>query len=67
MLLADVGTLEPASVEADLTREEVGAAADVDVEALREAGDRGAAIAGMASAAAAWHAGSTTTVASTAS
>jgi uncharacterized protein (UPF0261 family) len=53
VLLADVGTLEPASVEADLTREEVGAAADVDVEALREAGDRGAAIAGMASAAAA--------------
>ena len=53
MLLADVGTPEPASVEADLTREEVGAAADVDVEALREAGDRGAAIAGMASAAAA--------------
>jgi uncharacterized protein (UPF0261 family) len=53
VLLADVGTLEPASVEADIAREEVGAAADVDVEALREAGDRGAAIAGMATAAAA--------------
>jgi len=53
VLLADVGTLEPAGVEADITREEVGAAAQVDVEALREAGDRGAAIAGMAGAAAA--------------
>jgi uncharacterized protein (UPF0261 family) len=53
VLLADVGTLEAASVEADITREEVGAAGGVDVEALREAGDRGAAIAGMADAAAA--------------
>jgi uncharacterized protein (UPF0261 family) len=53
VLLADVGTLEPATVEADITRDEVGAAAGVDVEALREAGDRGAAIAGMAGAAAA--------------
>jgi uncharacterized protein (UPF0261 family) len=53
VLLADVGTLEPASVEADFTREQVGAAAGVDVEALREARDRGAAIAGMAGAAAA--------------
>jgi uncharacterized protein (UPF0261 family) len=53
VLLADVGTLEPASVEADFTREQVGAEAGVDVEALRAAGDRGAAIAGMAGAAAA--------------
>jgi uncharacterized protein (UPF0261 family) len=53
VLLADVGTLEPATVEADITRAEVGAAAGVDVGALREAGDRGAAIAGMAGAAAA--------------
>jgi uncharacterized protein (UPF0261 family) len=53
VLLADVGTLDPASVEADITREEVGAAGGVDVEALSEAGDRGAAIAGMAGAAAA--------------
>jgi len=53
VLLADVGTLEPASVEPDITREEVGAAAGVDVEALRAAGDRGAAISGMAGAAAA--------------
>jgi uncharacterized protein (UPF0261 family) len=53
VLLADVGTLEPATVEADFTREQVGAEAGVDVEALRAAGDRGAAIAGMADAAAA--------------
>jgi uncharacterized protein (UPF0261 family) len=53
VLLADVGTLEPASVEADFTREQVGGEAGVDVEALRAAGDRGAAIAGMAGAAAA--------------
>ena len=53
VLLADVGTLEPASVEPDITREEVGAAAGVDVEALRAAGDCGAAISGMAGAAAA--------------
>jgi uncharacterized protein (UPF0261 family) len=52
VLLADVGTLEPASVEPDITREEVGAAAGVDVEGLRAAGDRGAAISGMAGAAA---------------
>ena len=51
VLLADVGTLEPATVEADFTREQVGAEAGVDVEALRAAGDRGAAIAGMAGAA----------------
>jgi uncharacterized protein (UPF0261 family) len=53
VLLADVGTLEPATVEADFTREQVGAEAGVDVETLRAAGDRGAAIAGMAGAAAA--------------
>jgi uncharacterized protein (UPF0261 family) len=53
VLLADVGTLEPPTVEADFTRDQVGAEAGVDVDALREAGDRGAAIAGMAAAAAA--------------
>jgi uncharacterized protein (UPF0261 family) len=53
VLLADVGTLEPPTVEADFTRDQVGAEAGVDVDALREAGDRGAAIAGMAGAAAA--------------
>ena len=31
VLLADVGTLEPASVEADFTREQVGGEAGVDV------------------------------------
>src|SRR5215204_2190137 len=53
VLLADVGTLEPASVEPDITREEVGAAAGVDVAALADAGDRGAAVTAMARAAAA--------------
>ncbi len=38
---------------ADLTREQVAAEAGVDVDALREAGDRGAAIGAMAGAAAA--------------
>ena len=53
MLLADVGTLEPPTAPADLTREQVAAEAGVDVDALREAGDRGAAIGAMAGAAAA--------------
>jgi uncharacterized protein (UPF0261 family) len=53
VLLADVGTLEPATAEADLTREQVGAEAGVDVEELRAAGDRGEAIGAMAGAAAA--------------
>ena len=53
MLLADVGTLEPPTAQADLTREQVAAEAGVDVDALREAGDRGAAIGAMAGAAAA--------------
>jgi uncharacterized protein (UPF0261 family) len=53
VVLADVGTLESASVEPDVTREQVAAEAGVDVEALRAAGDRGAAIGAMAGAAAA--------------
>ena len=53
VLLADVGTLEPPTAQADLTREQVAAEAGVDVDALREAGDRGAAIGAMAGAAAA--------------
>jgi uncharacterized protein (UPF0261 family) len=52
VLLADVGTLEPARVEPDISREEVGAAAGVDPAALGDAGDRGAAIGAMAGAAA---------------
>jgi uncharacterized protein (UPF0261 family) len=53
VLLADVGTLQPPRVEPDIGRDEVGAATDVDVAALRAAGDRGAAIGAMAGAAAA--------------
>jgi uncharacterized protein (UPF0261 family) len=53
VLLADVGTLDPPAARADLTREQVAAEAGVDVEALRAAGDRGAAIGAMAGAAAA--------------
>ncbi|MBA3260993.1 MAG: Tm-1-like ATP-binding domain-containing protein [Thermoleophilaceae bacterium] len=52
-LLADVGTLEPPRGSPDITREEVGAETGVDVAALGAAGDRGAAIAAMAGAAAA--------------
>ena len=52
-LLADVGTLEPPRGRPDITREEVGAETGVDVAALGAAGDRGAAIAAMAGAAAA--------------
>jgi uncharacterized protein (UPF0261 family) len=52
-LLADVGTLEPPRVHPDITREQVGAETGVDVAALAAAGDRGAAIAAMAQAAAA--------------
>jgi len=52
-LLADVGTLEPPRAHPDITREQVGAETGVDVAALGAAGDRGAAIAAMAQAAAA--------------
>jgi uncharacterized protein (UPF0261 family) len=53
VLLADVGTLEPARVEPDIGREEVGDETGVDVAGLGAAGDRGAAIGAMAGAAAA--------------
>ena len=53
-LVADVGTLEPPhGCEPDITREEVAAAAGVDLAALTEARDRGAAVTAMAEAAAA--------------
>ncbi|MBD0282288.1 MAG: Tm-1-like ATP-binding domain-containing protein [Thermoleophilaceae bacterium] len=52
-LLADVGTQGPPRGRPDITREEVGAETGVDVAALGAAGDRGAAIAAMAGAAAA--------------
>ncbi len=52
VLLADVGTLEPPRVEADIPREEVAAATGADLAALAEARDRGAAVTAMADAAA---------------
>jgi uncharacterized protein (UPF0261 family) len=52
-LIADVGVLGPPRCEPDITRDEVGAEAGVDVGALADAGDRGAAITRMADAAAA--------------
>jgi uncharacterized protein (UPF0261 family) len=54
VLIADVGTLEPAhGCEPDITRQEVAAATGVDLAHLAEARDRGAAITAMAQAAAA--------------
>jgi uncharacterized protein (UPF0261 family) len=54
VLIADVGTLEPAhGCEPDITRQEVAAATGADLAHLAEARDRGAAITAMADAAAA--------------
>ena len=52
VLLADAGVMEP-RVRADISQDEVAAEAGVDLAALRSAGDRGAAVGAMASAAAA--------------
>jgi uncharacterized protein (UPF0261 family) len=53
-LVADVGTLQPPhGCESDITREDVAAETGVDLAALTEARDRGAAITAMADAAAA--------------
>jgi uncharacterized protein (UPF0261 family) len=52
VLLADVGTLEPARTEPDITREEVASGTGADLRALAAAGDRGAAVTAMADAAA---------------
>ncbi len=52
VLLVDVGTLEPPGAEPDITRQEVAAAAGVDLEALTAARDRGRAVSEMANAAA---------------
>jgi uncharacterized protein (UPF0261 family) len=52
VLLADVGTLEPARATPDITREEVAAGTGADLGALAEARDRGAAVTAMADAAA---------------
>ena len=46
VILVDAGVFEP-QVEADVTQAEVAAAAGADVAALREAGDRGAAVEAM--------------------
>ena len=53
VLLADVGTLEPPSVEPDISREEVAAGTGADLGALAAARDSGAAVTAMADAAAA--------------
>jgi uncharacterized protein (UPF0261 family) len=53
VLLADVGTLDPPTVEPDISREEVAAGTGADLAALAEARDRGAAVTAMADAAAA--------------
>src|SRR5205807_6061021 len=51
-LLVDVGTLEPPTTKPDISRQEVAAAAGVDLEALTAARDRGNAVSAMADAAA---------------
>jgi len=52
VLLVDAGVFEP-QVAADVSRQEVAAAAGTDVDALAAAGDRGAAVSAMAQGAAA--------------
>jgi uncharacterized protein (UPF0261 family) len=47
-ILVDAGIMGPPLVEPDVSREQVAAAAGVDVEALRAAGDRGQAVLAMA-------------------
>jgi uncharacterized protein (UPF0261 family) len=51
VILADAGVNEPVGAEPDLSRAEVGAEAGADPAALAAAGDRGAAVTAMASAA----------------
>jgi uncharacterized protein (UPF0261 family) len=46
VLLVDAGIFEP-QIDADIRQEEVAAAAGADLEALRDAGDRGAAVEAM--------------------
>jgi len=52
-LLVDVGTFEPQGVEPDIGRDAVAAEAGVDLAALAEGRDRGAAVTAMTAAAAA--------------
>jgi uncharacterized protein (UPF0261 family) len=51
VLVVDVGTLEPPSTTADISRKQVAAATGVDLAALTAAGDRGAAVLAMCEAA----------------
>jgi uncharacterized protein (UPF0261 family) len=51
VILADAGVNEPVGADPDLSRGEVGAEAGADPAALAAAGDRGAAVTAMASAA----------------
>lgn len=51
-LLIDAGVLGEPQIEPHITRAEVAAAGDAEIEALRAAGDRGAAVAAMAEGAA---------------
>ncbi|TCC58205.1 UPF0261 family protein [Kribbella pittospori] len=53
VVVVDAGILGTPGLTADVTRDEVAAAADVDLTALRDAGDRGAAVTAMAAGAAA--------------
>jgi uncharacterized protein (UPF0261 family) len=52
VMLIDVGSLEPPTIEPDITREEVAAAGGVDLIELREKQDRGESVSAMAGAAA---------------
>ncbi|MFG1627617.1 Tm-1-like ATP-binding domain-containing protein [Kribbella sp. NPDC049227] len=52
VVVVDAGVLGTPGLTADVTRDEVAAAADVDLTALRDAGDRGAAVTAMAAGAA---------------
>src|SRR5262245_51489591 len=51
VLLIDVGSLEPPTVQPDITREQVAAAGGGDLKVLREKQDRGDSVTAMAGAA----------------
>lgn len=51
VVVVDAGVLGSPTLTADVPREEVAAAADADLDALRDAGDRGAAVTAMAAGA----------------
>lgn len=53
VVVVDAGVLGTPGLTADVTRDQVAAAADADLGALRDAGDRGAAVTAMAAGAAA--------------